>query len=69
MRRDAKGFQVGTDTQRRDDRHGVFAQQSHGRVVEMIVVIVREHDRVERRQLPQLDRNRLKAFRPEEARR
>jgi hypothetical protein len=61
--RDAPRLQVRADTQAGKEAHLALGQLQHGGVVEMIVVVVRDDDGVERREVAQLDRHRVKALR------
>src|SRR4030088_1613055 len=59
-------FQVRTDTEWRDERHARLGERTNGWVVEMIVVIVRDHHDVDRRHLAKRYGHRLKTFRSDE---
>lgn len=57
-------FEVGADAERRDKGDLRFCQRTNGRVVQMIVVIVRDHHRVDRGQVAEADRYRWKRLGP-----
>ena len=61
--------EVRTDAERGDDRHLLLCERFDRAAAEVIVVIVREHDGIERRQLVDRRRHRMKALRPGEAHR
>ncbi len=67
--RDAPGFQVGADAERGDEGDVRFRQRADGRVVQVIVVVVRDHHRIDGGQLAQADRHRLEALRAEQGER
>ena len=63
----APRFEVRSDAQRRHHRHrAVPGERMDRRVVQVVVVIVRDQHRVHRRQIPQAHRNRLKALGPDQ---
>jgi hypothetical protein len=63
MGRHTPGLEVRTHAQRRDERHVALRQRTDRGVVEVVVVIVRDHDRVEGRQGTDRDGHRLKPLR------
>jgi hypothetical protein len=64
--RHAPGFQVHADAEGRDEGHATLRQLAHGCAIEVVVVVVRDDDGVDRRQRAQGDRHRLEPLRPEE---
>ena len=61
--RHAPGLEVRAHAERGDEGHVALRQRADRRVVEVVVVIVRDHHRVERRQRADRDRHRLEALR------
>ncbi|MNI29746.1 hypothetical protein D3C73_835690 [compost metagenome] len=59
----APGNQLVAHTQRRDEARGLAGQLHHGRVVEVVVVVVREDDAGNRRQFVDADRRCMEARR------
>jgi len=60
--RNAPGLQMCADAERGDEGHAGTRQHLDGRVVQVIVVVVRDHDHVHRRHIAQGHRRRLKAL-------
>jgi hypothetical protein len=70
FRRHAEGFEVRADAERGDEGHvAVPGQRADGRIVEVVVVVVRDDDEVDGRQRVQAHRHGLKALRPGHPRR
>ncbi|MDT4856828.1 hypothetical protein FQZ97_912310 [compost metagenome] len=68
--RHAPGLQVGAHAQRRDEGHGaVFRQGVDGGVVEVVVVVVRDHDHIDLGHLAQPQGHGLEALGAEQAKR
>jgi hypothetical protein len=57
---------MGTDAERGHDRNLQLRELDHGRKIEMVVVIVRQDDRVQRREPSDRDGNRLEPLWPRE---
>ena len=58
---------MGADAERSDERHIRLRQRADGRVIQVIVVVVRDHHGIDRGQVAQTDRHRLEALGPEQA--
>ena len=67
--RHAPALEVRADAERRDERHVGLGERADGRVVEVVVVIVRDDHQVERRQRLERHRHRLEALRAGEPQR
>ncbi len=67
--RHAPALEVGTDAERDEEARAARRQVLHGLHVEVVVVIVRDEDRVDLRQVGQRDRRRMEALRPDRDRR
>ena len=68
LRRHAPGLQVRSHAQRGDEGHALARQLADGRVVEVVVVVVRDQHQIDGRQRAQRHRHRLEALRPGQAR-
>ncbi len=69
FRPNAPRFQMRADAKRRHERHVAFHEFSDGRIVEVVVVVMRHDHQIDRRQRSQRHRHRLEALRPGESRR
>ncbi|MCY1464131.1 hypothetical protein D9M71_821170 [compost metagenome] len=61
---DAPFDQRVADAQWRQEQVGLGSQSEHGLVIEVVVVVMRQNNRFDRRQLVDADRRLVEAFRP-----